>query len=180
MSVLARLLHRDAGSEVIVEPARRRHLPAIMSIEAVSYPRPWSQQVFLGELALVRPGQRIYLVARQGHEPLAYAGMMLQVDEAHISNIAVHPDHRRTGLATRLLAEMMWAALDRGRTAMTLEVRHTNVAAQRLYETFGFESAGIRQRYYENTDDAIVMWCREMDSDAHQQRLRVLCPEAAR
>jgi ribosomal-protein-alanine N-acetyltransferase len=54
---------------------------------------------------------------------------------------------------------------------MSLEVRVTNEAAQALYRQFGFVPAGIRQRYYENTDDAIVMWCHDIDGDEYAERL---------
>jgi ribosomal-protein-alanine N-acetyltransferase len=55
---------------------------------------------------------------------------------------------------------------------LTLEVRHTNTAAQELYRRFGFVPAGVRRKYYENTDDAIVMWCQDIQQDAFRQRLR--------
>ena len=68
------------------------------------------------------------------------------------------------GIGTRLLAELAWAAIERGCAAMTLEVRVTNVGAQELYRRFGFAPAGVRKRYYENTEDAIVMWCHDIDT----------------
>ena len=62
---------------------------------------------------------------------------------------------------------------------LTLEVRISNVAAQGLYRQFGFEPAGIRQRYYENVEDAIVMWCRGIDADEYATRLQHLSPESS-
>jgi ribosomal-protein-alanine N-acetyltransferase len=55
---------------------------------------------------------------------------------------------------------------------MTLEVRHTNVAAQELYRRFGFVPAGVRRKYYENRDDAIIMWCHGVNTDEFLQRVR--------
>jgi ribosomal-protein-alanine N-acetyltransferase len=178
MSVLAKLLRPPAGTTV-VEPLRRRHLGGVMAIETVSYPRPWTPTVFQSELQLAKAGQRVYLVARRGPTVVAYGGLMLMAGDGHISNIAVHPDLRRQGLATRVLAAVLWQAIDHRCPAVTLEVRASNTAAQRLYERFGFVPAGVRQRYYENTEDAVVMWLHDLQSVQYRRRLAELCPEAA-
>ena len=77
--------------------------------------------------------------------------------------------HRPTGAVLRALAALGLWALASG-----------NAAAQALYARFGFEAAGVRQRYYENTEDAIVMWCHGILEPPYRARLRDLCPEAAR
>src|SRR6478736_1372863 len=66
MSVLSRLLGRDADDELVLEPMRRRHLADVLEIEQVSYPKPWSRNVFHSELELARAGERFYIVARSG------------------------------------------------------------------------------------------------------------------
>jgi len=182
MSVLSRLLRRSGGGdeELVVEPMRRRDLPAIEPIELASYPRPWSMAIFQSEIELARRGERTYVVARRGADLAGYAGQMYVVGESHVTNIATAPAHRRSGVATRLLAELSWAAIDHGCTAMTLEVRVSNTGAQELYRGFGFAPVGIRQRYYENVEDAIVMWCHDIAEPAHRRRLAELCPEAVR
>ena len=86
-------------------------------------PEAWSVRVFHDELDQARDGHRTYLVARRGRTVVGYGGLMYVVGEAHVTNIAVHPDHRRHGIATRLLAELARAAIDRGCQAWTLEVR---------------------------------------------------------
>jgi ribosomal-protein-alanine N-acetyltransferase len=78
-----------------------------------------------------------------------------------------------------LLAALAWEARRRGCEALTLEVRVSNTGAQALYRSFGFVPAGVRQRYYENTEDAIVMWCHDICEPEFAQRLTALCPEAA-
>jgi ribosomal-protein-alanine N-acetyltransferase len=179
VSVLARFLQRAPGdaSSLHVEPMRRKHVSAILPIERVSYPRPWTEGVFHSEIDQLAKGQRYYLVARRGRQLVGYAGMLFTVDEAHVTNIAVHPQHRRNGIATRLLAELMAEAMRRACVAITLEVRVSNEAAQALYREFGFVPAGVRQKYYENTEDAIVMWCHDIADAGYRQRLHELCPE---
>jgi [ribosomal protein S18]-alanine N-acetyltransferase len=178
MSVLSRLLRRDTGDDLVIEPLRRRHLPDVMAIEQVSYPKPWTRNVFQSELELARRGERYYVVARSGAAVIGYAGLMFVVGDAHVTNIAVASDHQRTGVATRLLAGLSWEAINRGCEAMTLEVRVSNTGAQALYRGFGFAPAGVRQRYYENTEDAIVMWCHDIGEPSFRERLTLLSPES--
>jgi ribosomal-protein-alanine N-acetyltransferase len=174
VSVLARLLDRAGAGEPVIEPMRRRHVNQILTIERASYPKPWSAQVFHEELDQARDGYRYYLVARRGRTVVGYGGLMFAVDEAHVTNLAVHPDHRRDGVATRLLLALADDAIDRGCPAWTLEVRASNVAAQELYRRFGFAPAGVRARYYEGVEDAIVMWCHDIQSEDYALRLEGL------
>jgi ribosomal-protein-alanine N-acetyltransferase len=171
VSVLARFLERADVGGVVVEPMRRRHVARVLEIERVSYPKPWTTTVFHDELDQVGSGHRHYLVARSGRAVLGYGGLMFVADEAHVTNIAVHPDHRREGIATRLLGDLADVAIARGCEAWTLEVRASSHGAQALYRAFGFAPAGIRARYYEHTEDAIVMWCHDIQSPAYAGRL---------
>ena len=179
MNALARLLGRHDARALTVEPMRRRHLSAIMPIESVSYPRPWPIGTFQSELEMMRRGERHYLVARERGAVVGYGGVMFVLDDAHVTNIAVARDRQRTGVATRVLAELAWQAIAHGCQAMTLEVRASNEAAQALYQQFGFVAAGVRQKYYENADDAIVMWCNDLALPEYRQRLTALSPESA-
>ena len=181
MSVLSRLLRRpDEESEIVIEPMRRRDLTAIMAIENVSYPKPWTAGVFQSEIELSRRGERHYVVARRDQRLVGYAGAMFVVGDAHVTNIAASPEQRRRGVATRLLAELAWEAIRRDCQALTLEVRSSNTGAQALYRAFGFAPVGVRQKYYENVEDAIVMWCHDIAEAPYRDRLAELCPEAAR
>ena len=156
------------------EPMRRRHLRRVMDIEEQVYPRPWTHRTFVSELAHARTGARYYMVAYVGDMLAGYAGLMFVGDDAHITNIAVDPEWQGRGVATEMMLDLSILAHDRGCEAMTLEVRHTNVAAQELYRTFGFVPAGVRKRYYENTDDAIVMWCHGVDTPEFLERIRLI------
>lgn len=172
MSVLARILRGDHHVErPVVELMRRRHLGMVVAIEQLSYPKPWSAQVFHDELDLARGGLRHYLVARRGRDVVGYAGAMFVGDEAHVTNVAVHADHQRTGVATALLVALAHAAIARGCRSWSLEVRASSVGAQTLYRAFGFVPAGVRARYYESVEDAIVMWCHDIHADEYARRL---------
>ena len=177
--MLSRLLRRpDDAAVLVIEPMRKKDLSAIMAIEHVSYPKPWTTGVFQSEIELSRQGERHYIVARRDQRLVGYAGAMFVVGDAHVTNIAAAPEARRSGVATRLLAELAWEAIRRECQALTLEVRSSNVGAQALYRRFGFAPVGVRQKYYENTEDAIVMWCHDIAEPPYRDRLHELCPEA--
>ncbi len=156
------------------EMMRRRHLRRVLDIEESVYPRPWTSRTFVSELAQMRAGTRYYLVAYVGDVMAGYAGLMFSGDDAHVTNIAVDPAFQGRGIATEMMLDLSILAHDRGCTAMTLEVRHTNTAAQTLYRRFGFVPAGIRKRYYENTDDAIIMWAHGVDTPEFMERIRLI------
>jgi ribosomal-protein-alanine N-acetyltransferase len=149
---------------------RRRHLRAVLRIEALVYPRPWSLGLFLSELGL--RATRAYVVARVGPTVVGYAGLLLAAGDGHITTVAVDPAWHRHGVATRMLLALARTAVARGCTSLTLEVRVSNGAAQDLYRRFGFVPAGIRKGYYQETnEDALVMWAHDVDSPAYAERL---------
>jgi ribosomal-protein-alanine N-acetyltransferase len=156
---------------VRVVPLRRRHIKAVMRIEQQVYPRPWTPAIFQSELAQVGTS-RCYVAAFVGNELAGYGGTMYTPDGAHVTNIAVDPRSQRHGIGTRLLLALTRQARLNGCDAMTLEVRVSNVAAQAMYQRFGYAPAGVRQRYYEGVEDAIVMWVHDVDSLDYSARLR--------
>jgi ribosomal-protein-alanine N-acetyltransferase len=184
MSVLSRLLTRsDDGSSgpATIEPMQRRHLRDVLPIERGAYPKPWSRSVFESELEQVGSRSRYYVIARdrgRKRRLAGYAGLWFVADpdgsQAHVTNIVVAPEWRRCGIGTQLMAALAWTAIRRGCVAWTLEVRASNVAAQELYRAFGFVPAGLRKRYYENSDDAIVMWCHDIQTPEYAERVRFL------
>lgn len=180
MSIRDRLLGREVNRFghivdaplLVISQMQRRHIRSLMSIEQQVYPRPWTPKVFEEEIAMMQRNHRYYLVAHVGNEVVGYGGLLFAGDDAHLTNLAVHPTWHRRGIATELLLDLGWEARERGFLALTLEVRDTNMAAQDLYRHFGFAPAGMRKKYYENTDDAIVMWCSDIQGDAFALRLR--------
>ncbi|MCL4425584.1 MAG: ribosomal protein S18-alanine N-acetyltransferase [Firmicutes bacterium] len=132
-------------------------LDGVMTIEKLSFPTPWSRQAFYTEI--MENSYAHYIVARVGKTVIGYAGMWLILDEAHVTNVAVHPDYRGRGVGQALMQELVERALQEGAESMTLEVRVSNLAAQQLYEKLGFEKRGIRRGYYTDVkEDAIIMW----------------------
>ena len=158
-----------ADLTVRIEPMRRRDLRAILKIEQQVYPRPWTLGIFLSELR--QRDSRSYLVARVGSDLVGYGGQLFGAEEAHVTNLAVDPRWHRLGIGSRLLAALLHIAIGRDATGVTLEVRESNRAAQELYRRFGFAPVGVRRRYYEQTEDAIVMWAHDIDGEDFAARL---------
>jgi len=149
---------------------RRRHLKGVMSIERQVYPRPWSPNLFLSEMSELR--NRMYLVARINREVVGYGGIMCYGDEAHVTTIAVDPEHHRRKIGTRIMYELVQEAVRMGARAVSLEVRVSNWGAQRLYSRFGFRPVGIRKNYYQETgEDAVVMWVDAVRSPEYRGQL---------
>ncbi len=148
-------------------------LTAVHRIEKSVSPDPWSESLFAEELSA--GGDRHWLVATAGPLVVGFGGLLFVADEAHLMNLAVAPAHQRHGIATRLVANLLLGAGDRGSVAMTLEVRASNRGAQDLYRRFGFLDAGHRPRYYPDGEDAVIMWVHHMHRIEYQ---RMLCDRA--
>ncbi len=157
------------GLVVTLSPMRRRHLPEVLSIEGQVYPKPWSSRLFEEELDR---SNRVYVVARVGPTVVGYAGLLMIADDGHVATVAVDPAWQGRGIASRLLAELVRGALDLGANQLTLEVRVSNVVAQRVYRRFGFAPAGARKAYYsDNGEDALVMWAHGVSEQPYRERL---------
>lgn len=142
---------------VTFEEMRLEHLDQVVEIEKASFPSPWSRGAFVYEI--LQNNFAYYIVARAGEKVVGYAGMWLILDEAHITNVAVHPGYRRNNIGRSLMLEMIRRAAVMGINRMTLEVRPSNAAARHLYATLGFKETGVRKCYYTDTnEDAIIMW----------------------
>jgi ribosomal-protein-alanine N-acetyltransferase len=160
----------DAHRVVEVMPMRRRDLKSVIAIERRIFPSPWSIGLYMSEIA--QPATRAYYVAYVGSELVGYAGMMVVVGEAHVTNIGVAPQWQRHGIGRRLLLQLAREARRRSAQHLTLEVRVSNVGAQALYHEFGFVPAGIRKNYYsEVNEDALIMWAHDIDTDGYRLRL---------
>ena len=171
-------LAREPEGRVDIELAkmRRRDLRRVLAIEGTIYPRPWSRSLFLSELA--QRHTRTYLVARHEGQVDGYAGIMFTRKEAHVTNIAVAPEHHGVGIGTRLLLALVTEAIARGCEVISLEVRVSNGVAQNLYEKFGFSVDGVRKGYYvETNEDAFVMVAADALSTEYRLRLQSIRTE---
>jgi ribosomal-protein-alanine N-acetyltransferase len=144
------------------EPLSESHIPAILEIEKVSNTAPWSERSFKNELD---HQHGVFLVGILQGEVVAYGGVWLVVDEAHVTTIAVAEQNRRQGIGQRLMVELLLKAKAAGMVCSTLEVRASNVGAIKLYEKFGYSVTATRRGYYpDNREDAVVMWLYELQS----------------
>lgn len=167
---------------VRVRPMRPSDVAAVAAIEAAVQPRPWPASVFRDELE--RP-DRVYRVAtgrrRWGAGPApvrGYGGASIGAGEAHVLTVAVDADHRRRGIGLAVVLALVGAVRDQGVTAVTLEVRESNVAAQRMYERLGFVSYGLRPGYYQdNREAARILWLRDLATGRVRDRLAGVADE---
>lgn len=137
-------------------------VPAVVELDQLSFSLPWPEKSFRFELT-DNPASRCWVIEADGR----IVGMIvvwLLVDEAHIATIATHPDHRRQGIARKLLSYALRYLSKEGAVSSFLEVRESNLAAQEMYHKFGFEAVGRRKRYYKDTnEDAILMSLSALD-----------------
>jgi ribosomal-protein-alanine N-acetyltransferase len=133
-------------------------IDTVHEIEKTCFSSPWSKNSFYDEITSNICAR--YMVAEINGKVCGYGGMWLIINEAHITNIAVHPNFRRKKIGSKLLNAMMLLAHNELEVKrMTLEVRKSNHAAQSMYRKFGFLVAGERKKYYDNNEDASIMWC---------------------
>ncbi len=144
-------------AEVTLRPLKPSDLDRVMEMERLCFSLPWSREEMQSELD--NPVARYYALEEDG-VLVAYAGVWLAVFEGHITNVAVHPDHRKKGYGLRICEHLMRQALDLGAQYFLLEVRQGNLAAQQLYRKLGFKRAGIQEGYYTDTgEDAYIYVC---------------------
>ena len=148
------------STKIAIRPMVMDDLPAVLTIDRLSFPTPWSERSYRFELER-NPTSRLFVAESIGHEEPAivgFVGYWLIVDEVHISTIAVHPDFRRMGIGEKMLINALEQAIRSGAALATLEVRVTNQAAVDLYHKYGFQIVGRRSRYYrDNNEDALLM-----------------------
>jgi ribosomal-protein-alanine N-acetyltransferase len=136
---------------------KEEHLDQIFEIEKTCFVTPWSYEALQKELR--ENDIAVYLVALKDDEVVGYAGMWHVVNEGHITNIAVKQDYRRMGIGSKIVGKFIDYAYKHNMMGLTLEVRISNTAAQRMYTKLGFKPEGFRKKYYDDTkEDAVIMW----------------------
>lgn len=145
-----------------LRPATIEDLPrAILPIERASQPHPWSEKAFLAELD--NPVSEISVAQDGDGNVVGFLVTWQVLDEVHLLNVAVAPEHRRRGIGRWLVQQLLERALDEKSTWVSLEVRVSNAAAIALYDSLGFVLVGRRREYYaDNDEDALLLaWTPE-------------------
>ena len=144
-------------SDLIIRQADANDIDAIADLEKICFAVPWSRDSIRQELTENKVA--FYVIAELDGQVIGYAGMWLIVDEGHITNVAVIPEHRGKNIASAIIAVMIEFTEAQGIKRFTLEVRSSNEAAKALYRKFDFKEEGLRKGYYQdNGEDAVIMW----------------------
>ncbi|HXZ83500.1 MAG TPA: ribosomal protein S18-alanine N-acetyltransferase [Acidimicrobiales bacterium] len=158
------------GEKVEIAPMRRQDVAAVVAIEREIFPEPWSAGLYLSELA--RRATRQYWVATSAGAVVGYAGCMLVAGECHVTTLGVDRAWQGRRIGAALFLRLVVEARATGATALTLEVRVSNLAAQRLYRWFGLAPVGVRKDYYAHSrEDGLVMWVHDVDSQGYGAHL---------
>ena len=149
----------------MAEPLIRRmtlaDVPAVHRLEAEIFSTPWSEKDFIYEMTENKVAR--YLVIEEAGDIVAFGGVHIIWDQAHVTNIAVRKDFRGRGWGRLITGALMQYAANLGAEYLTLEVRESNTAAQNLYKSLGFLKVNVRKRYYEDTgEDAWLMVCDKL------------------
>ena len=141
-------------------PMDSSSIKSILNISQLSFPISWSFESLQSELDNKFAK---YVVLKNGNSIVGYGGMWVIIDEAHVTNVAVHPEARGHGAGDIIVEALFRICRKQKVTGITLEVRSSNFIAINLYEKYGFEKEGIRRNYYEdNGEDAVIMWNRNL------------------
>lgn len=187
----------------VVEPMQTADIGEVMAIDRQSFPTPWSHSAYVHEIERNDAAHYLVLRAREGVRGpgsdtnwervkrwlagsgpsgrlpiLAYGGLWLMYDEAHISTIAARSDWRGKGVGELMLVALLDQALRLTAHIVTLEVRVSNTRAQRLYKKYHLEVVGRRRGYYtDNNEDALLMTTPPLDDSDYQTALARLADD---
>ena len=138
-------------------PMTEAHIDGVLAVEEATFSIPWTRSDFEREVR--ENAMAIYYVAVKDGKIVGYAGMWHIITEGHITNVGVLEEVRGLGIGSMLMEKLLEEAAEKRMTGMTLEVRISNAPAQALYHKYGFQTEGIRKRYYPDTkEDALIMW----------------------
>lgn len=152
---------KEKSTEINIRLMTPEDAQAVTRVEKACFKFPWSRESFWQEA--IHP-DTIYLVIEVKGEIQGYMGVWHIGDEAHITNVAIHPDYQHLKLGTKMVKTMLEICQSEKIRAATLEVRPSNEPALNLYKKFGFRSVGNRPNYYEDGEDACIMWLTDLGS----------------
>ena len=138
-----------------IEKMTLEHLEKIKKNLKEDFDEFWNENVLKNELE--NPASTYIVAVDEQNNVIGYAGIWQPIDEAHITNIVTKKDKRENKVATKMLEELIKIATKRRLNSITLEVNTNNIPAINLYRKYNFKEVGIRKKYYNNIDDAIIM-----------------------
>jgi ribosomal-protein-alanine N-acetyltransferase len=141
---------------MMITKMTENHVAQVAELEKICFgTEAWSERSVASEL---ENKLSLWLVAIVGGSVAGYVGSQTVIDESDMMNVAVHPEHRRQGIAEMLINDLVDALKEKGSHSLTLEVRASNEPAIALYEKLGFEQVGRRKNYYRNPrEDALIL-----------------------
>lgn len=131
----------------------RRDTPEVLDIENGSFPDPWEEEDFL---RCLRQRNRIGMVAEVGEKVVAFMVYELHKYKLHILNLAVHPEHRREGIGSQMVAKLQRKLASHRRTRITLDVRETNLGAQQFFSRRGFKAVQVLRGWFWQEDGYLM------------------------
>ncbi len=150
-------------ADVTVREMCLMDIERVHEIERISFKSPWSYEMIRHEVLF--NDVAYYLVAVIDGIVVGHAGMWILPPSAHMTNIAVAPEYRNRGVATRLILSLMRHAAHEGVKRISLEVRQNNLVAQRVYYSLDFKYVSTKKRYYTDTgENAFILWNESIDS----------------
>ena len=143
-------------SNIFVRKMSLDDLEKINSIGLENFDDFWNINTLRSELSK-SDINTIYFIATNNCDILGFIGALRIIDELNIMNIAVRKDMRKLGIGSALLQHLINFSKEQDASSITLEVNENNVSAINLYKKYHFEQVGLRKKYYNNTDNAILM-----------------------
>jgi len=140
---------------MIITNMKPQHVAQVALLEKLCFSDPWSERSIASEL---ENPLSLWLVAEEGDRVTGYIGSQTVMEESDMMNVAVHPNHRNRGIATKLITSLVEQLHQKGSHSLSLEVRLSNTPAVALYEKLGFQQVGRRPNYYRNPkEDALIL-----------------------
>jgi ribosomal-protein-alanine N-acetyltransferase len=171
-----RLADRPEGLHIA--PMTNGDIRAVLRIESLSFSTSWPPSAFTSALNDNKLAHYFVGRARSGADGdavVAYGGIWVILEDAHITTLAVHPEQRGKRYGERILVHLLHEAIERGASWITLEARESNTVAQSLYRKYGFTTVSTRRAYYsDNGENAVVMWAGNLRGELYRNRLAAL------
>lgn len=141
----------------------------VLKLEKICFGEGWTSTPFDKELSR---SDCSYFIALDDGKLVGYSGSWTILEELHVTIMAVHPKYRKNKIGQMLLINLIKEGLKSGAKWVTLEVKASNIPAQKLYEKFGFSVKGRRKQYYQqDREDALIMWTEEIDLPEYNEKL---------